>query len=152
MSSASEGASRERRENLTRALPSSTPGILATAVVAAAIAAALGTVTYSGGIDGGWGGIALGLGAAFLGATGFFLSGGVTAWAFFAVPYILVSSWLTLQPPEGDQIGAVDANLNTAWLWGGPAAVILPVLLIVVVLAIRSRQRTGIPRSGEETE
>ena len=95
MSSASEGASRERRENLTRALPSSTPGILATAVVAAAIAAALGTVTYSGGIDGGWGGIALGLGAAFLGATGFFLSGGVTAWAFFAVPYILVSSWLT---------------------------------------------------------
>lgn len=96
-------------------------------LVLGALAAVLGTVTHSGGIDGGTTGIVVALLTVLLGSAAFTLLAGLTGWASFGLGF-LVALALT-SSPEGDAIGALSQDLSRWWFYGSPAAILLGGLL-----------------------
>lgn len=93
------------------------------ATIFGALAAGLGTVVHSGGIDGGPWGIVVALAAALAGAATFTLMGGIIGWLFFSLPAVLVVLWL-LGTTEFDIIDTGGA-MTTWWQVGLPVMVVV---------------------------
>ncbi|MGO1401040.1 MAG: hypothetical protein ACTHUY_01425 [Flaviflexus sp.] len=93
-------------------------------VILGALAGLLGTVTHSGGIDGGATGITVALLAVLIGSAAFTLLGGVLGWAGFGIG-VLAALTLSTAYSEGDMIGAMSEGLSQWWFYGSPAAVLL---------------------------
>lgn len=109
----------------------SRPVTLATALaglVLGGISALLGTVTHSGGIEGGPVGITVALLTVLTGATAFMLLGGLTGWVSYGLGLLLTLLFVSLFT-AGDGVGTIYEGNTAWWSYGAPAALLLGVLL-----------------------
>ncbi|WP_182173124.1 hypothetical protein [Flaviflexus equikiangi] len=102
----------------------STTLIALAGLILGGLAALLGTVTHSGGIDGGLTGIIVALMTVGLGAAAFALLAGMMGWVGFSIGF-LATLGLSSAYSEGDAIGALSENLSMWWFNGTPAALII---------------------------
>lgn len=109
-----------------------------TGLILGGLAALLGTVTHSGGIDGGTTGALVALLTILLGSAAFMLLAGVGGWASFGFG-VLGTMALSSAYSDGDVIGAVNENLSQWWLYGSPATILLGALLAWIGYAIVGR-------------
>lgn len=109
-----------------------------TGIILGGLAALLGTVTHSGGIDGGTTGVLVALLTVLLGSVAFMLLAGAAGWASFGFG-VLGTMALSSAYSDGDAIGAVNEYLSHWWLYGSPAAIILGGLLAWIGYSIVGR-------------
>lgn len=95
-----------------------------TGIILGGLAALLGTVTHSGGIDGGTTGVTVALLTVLLGAMAFMLLAGMGGWASFGLG-VLVTMALSSTYSQGDAIGGLNESLSQWWAYGSPAAILL---------------------------
>lgn len=118
-------------KKLTTGPTLSRPLTLATAlagVVLGGLSALLGTVTHSGGIEGGGVGITVALMTVLAGATAFMLLGGLTGWVSYGLGLLLTLLLVSLFT-EGDGVGTIYEGLTAWWSYGAPGVLLLGVLL-----------------------
>lgn len=124
-----EGPEQSRRSNIFIGI---------TGIILGGLAALLGTVTHSGGIDGGTTGVLVALLTVLLGSAAFMLLAGAAGWASFGFG-VLGTMALSSAYSDGDAIGAVNEYLSHWWLYGSPAAIILGGLLAWIGYSIVGR-------------
>lgn len=109
-------------------------------LVLGGFAALLGTVTHSGGIDGGITGLVVALLSVTLGSAGFTLFAGAPGWLCFGAGFLATLVWTAMRP-AGDAIGALSPELSSWWFYGGPVAIPAGGLLAWLGFAAVSRVR-----------
>ncbi|WP_182353656.1 hypothetical protein [Flaviflexus huanghaiensis] len=113
--------------------------------------ALLGTVTHSGGIDGGTTGLIVALLSVLLGSMAFTLFAGIPGWLGFGLGH-LVTLAATSVAVEGDSLGSLSPELSRWWFYGGPLAIILGGLLAWLSFVVMSRVRLSLEREPHDME
>lgn len=98
--------------------------VVVTAAILGGLAALLGTVTHSGGIEGGTTGIIVALVTIVAGSMAFMLLAGAGGWASFGLG-VLGTLAVSSAYSRGDSIGALDEVMSQWWFYGSPAAIIV---------------------------
>lgn len=103
-------------------------GFYIAGVVLGGMSALLGTVTHSGGIDGGITGVVVALLTILAGSAAFLLLSGSTGWVCYGLG-LLLTLLLSSMHSDGDGIGTINQHLTTWWSYGAPAALLLGVVV-----------------------
>lgn len=121
--------------------------VIVGAVIFGVLSVLLGTVTHTGGIDGGIAGLVLSLATLVLGAATFYLLGGYLGWAAFAAT-VIVSLVLLLQIASGgNDLLITGTGASTAWTIGGPASLFVGLAVGIIITRLVSKRRSHLSQS-----